>query len=70
MGSSGDIIFWLAMANPKPDGLVGYGSLMMNLAGAHVKRVGRQRKWDTRGGRKTREIWGGVSSLDEVEYFR
>ena len=32
--------------------------------------VGRQRKWDTRGGRKTREIWGGVSSLDEVEYFR
>ena len=32
--------------------------------------VGRQRKWDTRGGRKTREIWGGVSSLDEVEHFR
>ena len=39
MGSSGDIIFWLAMANPKPDGLVGYGRLMMNLAGAHVKRL-------------------------------
>ena len=32
--------------------------------------VGRQRKWDNRGGRKTREVWGGVSSLDEVEYFR
>ena len=32
--------------------------------------VGRQRQWDTRRGRKTREMWGEVSSLDEVEYFR
>ena len=32
--------------------------------------VGRQRQWDTRGGGKTREMWGEVSSLDEVEYFR
>ena len=32
--------------------------------------VGRQRQWDTRGGRKTREMWGEVISLDEVEYFR
>ena len=43
----------------------GSGALVKKMAG-----VGRQRKWDTRGGRKTREIWGGVSSLDEVEYFR
>ena len=39
-------------------------------SGISLWGVGRQRKWDTRGGRKTREIWGGVSSLDEVEYFR
>ena len=35
-----------------------------------TRTVGRQRQWDTRRGRKTREMWGEVSSLDEVEYFR
>ena len=36
----------------------------------HEVGVGRQRQWDNRGGRKTQEMWGEVSSLDEVEYFR
>ena len=43
---------------------------VITLASTLVNSVGCQRQWDNRGGRKTREMWGEVSSLDEVEYFR